>query len=121
MISTETIKTKSRTIDVENIHSNITPEILEITIDKLKIVLLENEKNLSNSNAWHTPLALLITIILVLCTTEFKSFLEIKGDSWHAIFTIAMFLNLIWLTKSLFKIKNRMSIEELIDCMKKRA
>ncbi|MDO8070005.1 hypothetical protein O3299_00575 [Janthinobacterium sp. SUN176] len=121
MTSTENIKTKSRTIDVDNIHSNITPEILEITIDKLKIVLLENEKKLSGSNAWHTPLALSITIILVLCTTEFKDFAGIKGEIWCAIFIISTILNSIWLIKCLYNIKHRMTIEELIDCMKKRA
>ena len=39
MNASDGIRTATRTIDVENIHSNVTPEILEITIDKLRIVI----------------------------------------------------------------------------------
>lgn len=119
MNNNDSIKSQSRTIDVDNIHSNITPEILEITIDKLRIILLQNEKDIGGENAWQTPLALLITIVVVLCTAEFKEFFLIKAEVWSAIFIMSFFISAGWLIYSLIKMKRRMSFEGLIECMKK--
>ena len=120
MKPTDGLKTSSRTIDIDSIHSNITPEILEITIDKLKIVLLENEGRISSSNDWQAPLGILLTIILVICTADFRQTLGIKPEVWSAIFWLGTGLSAIWLGRAVINRKKRMHIDELIECMKRK-
>lgn len=114
------LRTTARTVDVGSIHSNVTPEILEITIDKLKIVLLENEHALSSSNEWHAPLGMILAIALVFCTAEFRSFLGVGAETWLAVFIFFGALSAGWLIKALVKRVRRMTIDELIDCMKRQ-
>lgn len=120
MSSSKSIMTENRTINIENIHSNVTPEILEISVDKLRIVLLENEKKISDANEWQTPFAILLTIIIVLCTATFKEFLSLSADSWHAIFIVGAVVTCIWFLSALFRRQKRMTISELIDRMKQQ-
>lgn len=110
-----------RVVGVDEIHSNVSPEILEITLDKLKIVLLENQDSLRKNTEWQTPLALLVTIITVFVTANFKSVLFLSSDTWAAIFVISGFISFIWLVKSLLNRTSQLTVDELIDCMKKKA
>lgn len=111
-------KTTNRTINIEGIHSNITPEILEITIDKLKIVLLENDRRISDSNQWQAPLGIFITILLVLVTADFRQAFWLSAAVWHAIFIISAVFSFIWLLISFNKVKERITVDALIEKMK---
>ena len=108
-----------RIIEIDAVHSNLNSQVLEITIDRLKIVLLENEKNMSEAGEWKTPLALLLTIVLVLCTTGFKDSLGLKANVWEAVFLISALLSAGWLVFSFTKLKHRVRVDQLIELLKK--
>jgi len=121
MNQSEEKKATIKKINVQNVHSNVEPEILAITLDKLKIVLLENERRIVSAQEWQTPITLLCTIILVFCTADFtKSFFAIKAEVWEAIFIVAAILSFFWLVVAFYRCAHRMSADELIDCMKRR-
>lgn len=111
---------RSNGVDINEIHRNVSQELIEITSDKLKLLLTEYLSCINSRDQWHTPLALLVTIILVLTTTSFKPSLGISADSWSAFFLLSALFCFIWL---IIAIKNRaqhISIDGLIDKIKNK-
>jgi hypothetical protein len=69
--------------------SNTGPgSIIQISEDKLKLTILKHKDNLTAMDAWQMPLGILITIVLVFCTSDFQAFLSMSADTWKAIFII---------------------------------
>lgn len=115
-------KSRSRVnrVEVHEVHSNLTAEVIEITSEKLELILREHVACLAKENAWHAPLGILITIILVLLTTDFKAAYGMTADTWNAIFVIATGLSIFWLISSLFKMSKSLSVEQLLDKVKNK-
>ncbi|MCS0098218.1 hypothetical protein, partial [Vibrio cholerae] len=113
-------KTRARVnrVEVHEVHSNLTAEVIEITSEKLELILREHLSCLAKENAWHAPLGILITIILVLLTTDFRSAFGLNADTWKAVFLISTAMSAFWLVSSLFKMHKSLSIEQLLDKVK---
>ena len=113
-------RSKFTTVDVDVVHSNVGQEIIEITADKLRLILNDNIQLMAARNEWHTPLSILVTITLVLITTNFKSVLGLSADTWAAIFIISAGLNALWLLKSLFSLRKSISVEDILNAAKNK-
>jgi len=111
---------RSPGVEIEEIHRNVGQELIEITEDKLKLLLAEHLSSIESRNTWHTPLALLITIVLVLTTTQFKESLGLSADTWAAIFIMSAGLCVFWLGRTLWERPKKSTAQELIDKIKNK-
>lgn len=120
MNSSPRVKTRINRIEVHEVHSNLTAEVIEITSEKLELILRENLSCLERENSWHAPLGILVTIALVLLTTNFKSSFGLSADTWNAVFVIACALTCVWLIKALRNNNKSLSVEQLLDKVKNK-
>lgn len=112
---------KSNKLEVDVVHRNVSQELIEITEDKLNIILREYKGNLEKKKGWHTPLALSLAIILVLTTTDFKASFGFSAEKWSAIFTISLIAFLIWFLIELFNAKLNTDVDNLIRKIKNQS
>jgi hypothetical protein len=98
---------------VDQFYDNTQSNVIRITEDKLKVILLENKELIDKKSNFWTPLVLLITLILALCTTEFKSFLTIPKEYWGGFFMFCTVGSVIWLGIELKNTKKVLSTDEL--------
>ena len=85
------------------IHWNLEQVAIVTTEDKLRLCLLKAIDRLDAKRKWWTPVALLLTLVLALTTTEFKDQLAIPAATWHAIFLILAGVSLIWTGVAIWK------------------
>lgn len=116
-MSNETI---IKTIRVDDIHENTSQELISITSDKLKLVLLDHLKCVEDANAWQTPISLIIAVALVFTTSTFKDSVGISAATWLAFFMFLMVAFVVWLGFALVKLKKRSSVDDLIEIIKKK-
>lgn len=101
--------------EFDEVHNNTSTSLINITVDKLKLILTDHIKRVEKSTLWQVPLSLFVTILIVLCTAEFKSALGLEKSVWQALFIISGFLSAGWLLWSLFKFKQMLTIDELVN------
>lgn len=99
---------------VDQFYDNTQSNVIRITDDKLKVILMENKEGLIKSNDFLAPLTLLISFVLTFCTTDFKDFLWISSSVWKAFYLFLTFGAAVWLFLELKKRKKNISIDELI-------
>lgn len=75
--------------DSLEIHENLKQHAWIILEDKVRLTLIEYEKQFEKSVDWWSPLSILITIIAAIVTTKFKEFLFIPADTLRAMFYCA--------------------------------
>lgn len=105
-------------IEIEAVHSNLTTEVIKITSDKLKLILTQHLSNLEKRKEWWTPFSLLIAILIIFPTTDFKDSFSIKATTWEAFFMMFLLLMLIWLIFSGWKAFKAKSISDIINLIK---
>lgn len=105
---------------VDNFYDNTQSNVIRITDDKLKVILLENKESLKRNNDVIAPLTLLISLILTFCTTDFKDFLTIGAPVWKALYLFLALASVIWLVYELNRIRKTITIDELIDQIRRQ-
>jgi hypothetical protein len=108
------------TINIDQIHNNTSQEIIHITSDKLRLALMGHLDCLAKRNAWHVPLSLFASVIVVFFTSTFKDAFGIKADKLEFAFGVFAFVCAAWLVKALFGLRNSASIDELIEIIKNK-
>jgi len=78
--------------------SNVATNLIEITEDKLKYILLEYIKGMGTKTAWLSPLGLFITISATIYEVPFESGL------WEKTFTACAGATLLWTGYSLWRL-----------------
>lgn len=86
------------------VHTNLTQEVLVTTTDKIRLVLRDNAETMTSKRDWITPFGLLLTFIITLISSDFKTTFSIEPPVWDAIFIIGCFAFSIWLLISLIKV-----------------
>lgn len=120
MSSSPVRRSKFTSVSVNEVHSNVSQEVIEITSDKLRLILNEYIDSMSSRKEWHTPFSIFLTLLLVLCTTDFKQKWLLTADTWNAIFIISTILSCLWLISSLIKMKKSISIEDILNAAKNK-
>ena len=110
---------KNTSLDIDVIHDNTSQELISITDDKLRLILIDHLAKVDTSKAWQAPLGLVITIILVFCTAEFKAF-GLSADTWQAAFFLSGIACLIWLIVCLVRIRNSRTIDDVMAVIKNK-
>lgn len=84
------------------LYTNVNQELILITKDKLKLVLIDTRASIKARWDWVTPISLLISFVTTLCTADFKETWKIPATTWQAIFLILSVFFAVWFLKSLY-------------------
>lgn len=90
--------------------NNLDDNQISIMQSKLEKILLRYKECLGEGADWKTPLGIIITIILVFLTAEFKKLFIFDGLVWEGFFLFVLIASLLWLLRSIinrFKSKCR--------------
>lgn len=107
-------------MEVTDIHENTSQEVIRITVDRLRLVLIEHKNGFERRKEWHTPLGLVLTVLLVFITASFKDALGFKADTWASFFLIAMSLSFVWLIRAIYIACKCPTMEDIVQKMKKK-
>lgn len=110
----------SQYVPVQQVHDNISQEVIKITADKLELALLGHMDCLAKKDAWHMPLSLLVGVVVVFCSSNFKLAFGISPDTWAAMFIIFGAACALWLVRSLVKMRRAVSVKSLIEVIKNK-
>ena len=108
------------TVEVTNIHENTSQEIIRITVDRLKLVLVEHKNGFERRKEWHTPLGLILTIGLVFLTSDFQDAFRVDAATWRALFLGGLILSGLWLIRAAYISWNCPSMDDILEKMKKQ-
>lgn len=108
-------------VTIEEVHSNIAQEVIEITSDKLRIILKDHLDQVECKKRWATPASLLVAILLVFCTANFRDAFGVSADTWQAVFIIGGGMCFLWLVNDLRMLAGSMTLEELLDKIKNKS
>jgi hypothetical protein len=109
-----------KNINITEIHDNTSQELISITVDKLKLILIQYLACIKQNDSWQMPLSLIVTIVLVFCSAEFKPAFGLSADTWCAIFVISGFGCAVWFFVTLFRLKKSMSVDDVIGVIKNK-
>jgi hypothetical protein len=102
------------------LFTNVESNVITITEDKLKVILLEHLEKVEAGKRWITPTTLSVTLGTAIATTTFKD-AGLAASTWEAAYWIALVGSAGWLAVSFVKLwRNRegRSIDALISKIK---
>lgn len=76
---------------------------IEITEDRLELLVRDYEKELKAMKDWKTPFAAMISFLVAICTvSEFKSFSFISSGQLSGCFILATIICICWLGRAMY-------------------
>lgn len=104
-------------------YKNITTSSIEITEDKLELVLLKDfERAKKSSDAMGAVGIFLSLFIAVLTTDNYKDFIGISSDTWLILFIIALIASFLYMLYSIFSYyKNKIDVYDIINHIKEKS
>ena len=112
---------KKTSVDIDEVHENTSTQLITITADKLKLILLEYLSKIESVRGWQAPLGIFITIILVFCSASFRDAFLVPADTWRAIFIMGGLASFAWLVVALWRIPKSIKVDDVIDIIKNKA
>lgn len=109
---------QSNQITVGSIHTNTEQTLIQITEDKLRLALIGHLGKLELKNRWQVPLGVLLALVPVLLTSEFKDVAWIDKATWKAFFMFASVAAVIWLIVSLRWAFGSATLDNLVEKVK---
>lgn len=107
-------------LEESTLHLNLSEGFIFITEDKVRICLMKYVEYLEKRGSWIAPAGILITIITVVVTADFKNKLFPK-EVWSALFIVAGIVSLVWLIFAISKTKKIKTIDDVINDLKLKA
>lgn len=102
-------------------YTNVSQGIIHITVDKLKVILIEHRDKNHLFYSWTTPFGIFISCFFATITSNFEETWGISSSTWEAIFIICTIVTGIWTLYSIYQAtmnsKGR-SIDNLIEKIK---
>ena len=105
-------------ITVSAIHSNTELTLIQITEDKLRLVLFEHLAAIDSKRRWQVPLGVLLALIPMFLTSDFKDFGSVEKATWKAFFMLTTVAAVVWLGVSLQAAFQSITAEKLVERIK---
>ena len=102
---------------VTAIHVNTDQEIIQITEDKLRLVLNERLRMMEQKKDWIAPLGIVIAVVTVFCTSNFKDAF-LKASVWEAIFILTGIIAFGWFAITAIRAAKAPSIDDVVTLIK---
>lgn len=105
---------RDNNIPIRNIIDNVTTDLIKITDDKLKVILLTNVEKLRELKDIVNPVALTFSLLTTILTADFKDVI-FPAIAWCTLFWIAFIVAIVWLIISLYRFFfKKVSIDDII-------
>ena len=105
-------------ITVGSIHTNTEQTLIQITEDRLRLALIHHLEKLESKNRWQFPLGVLLALVPVLLTSEFKDIAWVDKATWKAFFMLSSLTAGVWLMISLRGAFSTATLDNLIEKVK---
>jgi len=112
---------KKRTVQVTDIHTNLDQEIIQITDDKLKLILKDYLSSIYRAGDWVAPISVFISIIATFCTAKFDTFIGLTPSFWQAFFAIIGIVSLALAGIAFLRKDKVLTLDELINKIKNKS
>jgi len=100
---------------IQRVDTNLSQEIIVITVDKVRLCLRDAVDNMERNKAWQTPAGISVTIIVIFPASTFQDFIGISKDTWKALFIAAAVFFFIWLVRCIPRIRKSPSVEDIVN------
>lgn len=110
----ETSKYPTKRLEVEKYHKNVSQEVVEITTDRLRIILSQHIKRVERQKDWQVALGLVLSLSASLITADFKSIFGVEAGVWKAMYILGAVAAGVWLLICLFRLLQRQDLDDLI-------
>jgi hypothetical protein len=104
-------------VPIKIVHSNLDQEVIQVTEDKIRLVLNEHLRNIECRKDWIAPLSLLIAIVTTFITSSFKDAL-LSASTWEAIYILSGALSVAWLVKALWALLTASTLDDVVAQIK---
>lgn len=105
-------------ITVSAIHSNTELTLIQITEDKLRLVLTDHLSSVEAKRRWHVPLGVLLALIPMFLTSDFKDFANVEKSAWKAFFMFVTLGALAWLVMTIRGAFKSCTLDQLVEKVK---
>ena len=106
-------------VNVTNTYSNTNISILAITEDKLINILTRHVGKLKKSKEWWAALSFSISLLLVLLTSDFHSFLGLLGEQWQMLFILLLIASIAYMIYAIYNCcKHNVTVEIIVKEIK---
>lgn len=104
-----------------NIYNRTESDVLIIHADSLKLKLKEYEESVKFKNLSLSVFGVILAILLSFATTNFKNAFGLSAYTWQAFFIFVLVALAVLLIYSIINwVKKKISIEKMIDDLKKK-
>jgi hypothetical protein len=105
-------------IEDSGMSINLGGHIITTTEDKVRLACMTHLERISVKNAWVAPASILLSIIVVFVTADFKEALGVPSATWRAVFMIVGFWSLISTIRAARAAVSAPSLDEFIKGLK---
>jgi hypothetical protein len=112
------VEYQTATVEVTQVHRRTSQELIEITVDKLSLVLHEQKGLMERRREWQVPAGLCVAILATFLTSQFHAAFGFAAETWAAVFVVIFLLCLVWLIRSLILLFRSPKIEDLVEKIK---
>lgn len=105
---------------IRMVHSNLDQEIIQITEDKLRLVLKEHIELVERRKEWIAPLGVLMAVVTAFVTSTFRD-AYLKAATWEAVFLVTGVLSAAWLVRSIRLAFLSPSADDLVQKIKNKS
>ena len=104
-------------VEVATVHGNTAQELVLITVDRLRLRLVEHSDTIRRRNSWLAPVGIFVPVLVALLTAEFQH-VVFSPHTWKAVFIIVGALSFGWLLYELWRTWHAPSMDDLIEKIK---
>jgi hypothetical protein len=108
-------------VQVVDVHVNVDQEIIQITEDKLRLILKDHLDSISQSGGWVAPFSVLVSVVTTFCTAKFDTFIGLGPEFWRSFFTLIGIASLVWLFVAYRKGQKALSLNEFVNKVKNKS
>lgn len=106
-----------KTVDITQVYGDLSQEVVNITVDRLSLILHRHAQRIGRRSAWHTPAGIFLALWLSLATTSFEEKL-LSAAIWNAIFMLLTIASGLWLIIEIIRAIRSESVDDLVKRIK---
>lgn len=108
-------------VQIVDVHVNVDQEIIQITEDKLRLILKDHLDSVALKGSWVAPFSVLVSVVTTFCTAKFDSFIGLGPEFWKSSFTLVGIASAVWLYVAFRRGQKVMTIDEFVNRVKNKS
>lgn len=104
-------------VTVSQVHGDLSQEVVQITVDRLSLILYRHADALAHRKGILAPLGILLSLIATLVTATFNDWL-VPAATWKAIFILVGLATLLWLIAAIVRAVRAPTVKDLVKRIK---